>query len=425
MLNLTTKKIAKNTLYQLVGKVFTMGVTVLVTVLITRGYGRELYGDFSLMQGIPALFFIITDFGLNAISVREVSKNESKIYHYFVNVLIFRVVLSLIFIILVAGLLQFFPYSQNLKFGIRLGLLLILTFSLHSTTNIIFQTKLRYDLSVLGQSLGYVLILGVSFFLVLSKAPVAWINFSYVIGGLLSFLINFSLIKKLGISTDFYLDLPLIKSLFKESLPLGIMFVFSQMNFKEDALLISVLRVPKWLNMSHSEAVGVYALPYKIFEVALVVPTFFMNAVYPVLVRHMQEGEQRLLASFRRVLIFLASSGIVCGLLGAVFASQIISIFGGAEFYRSIAVLQILVGGVFVFYLTQPLSWLIITLGKQIYLPYIYLASVAFNLIFNLVFIPRYSFYAAATITIVSEFLILVLLSYFAVKSWKARFRNA
>ncbi|KKS20461.1 MAG: hypothetical protein UU79_C0001G0115 [candidate division WWE3 bacterium GW2011_GWE1_41_72] len=40
----TSKKIAANTIYQLIGKIVSLGITVLATVIITRTYGREIYG---------------------------------------------------------------------------------------------------------------------------------------------------------------------------------------------------------------------------------------------------------------------------------------------------------------------------------------------------------------------------------------------
>ncbi len=274
MFNITTTEIAKNTVYQLIGKLITMSVTVLLTLLITRNYGAGGYGEFSLMQSFPALFFIIVDFGLNAISIREVSKEERNVFDYFINVLFFRVLFSVLFIVLLSIVIQFFPYSASLKFGIRLSLLLILTQSLYASTNIIFQYKLRYDLSAIGLISGYVLVLLLSFFLVMRNASVVWVNFTYVLGGLVTFIVNFVLITRLGIKRNFKIDVGLIKSLLLEALPLGVMFVFSQVNFKEDALLLSILKIPDWVKLTSAQVVGVYSLPYKVFEVTLVLPTF-------------------------------------------------------------------------------------------------------------------------------------------------------
>ena len=58
-------KVFSNTLFQLIGKVITMSVTIFSTIVITRSFGREGYGWFNIMQTFPALFYIIADFGMN------------------------------------------------------------------------------------------------------------------------------------------------------------------------------------------------------------------------------------------------------------------------------------------------------------------------------------------------------------------------
>ena len=56
------KTVAYNTLVQLAAKIISMGLTLITTVLITRALGKEGYGQFSIMQTLPALFFILSDF---------------------------------------------------------------------------------------------------------------------------------------------------------------------------------------------------------------------------------------------------------------------------------------------------------------------------------------------------------------------------
>ncbi len=422
MTSTTTKKIASNTIYQIIGKVLSMSVTVLATVIITRFYGKEGYGEFSLMQTWPALFFVIVDFGLNAIATRELSKDFSLASKYLGNIFLIRVVFSLILMGLLYIALLFFPYSKSLTFGISLSLFLILTQALYTTTNIVFQVKLKYDLSTLGYLFGYGFILAATLVLAFYKASITWVSFSYVIGGLLTFVANYFFLLKLGVKPNFTFDPKLFKFLFFSSLPLGFMFLFSQINFKSDSILLSVMHLPTTYGLNNTESVAVYSLPYKIFEVALVVPTFFMNSVYPILVTHMTEGKERLKKTFIRSLGFLVGASVLCSLLGILLAPLAINLLGGDQFSESILVLQILMGGLLFYYTTQPISWLIVTLGKQKYLPFIYLISAVFNVVANFIFIPKYSFYASAVITNLSELLILLLLVYFAVQSWKEKY---
>lgn len=418
----TVAKIASNTIYQIVGKVISMSITMLAVVIITRSYGREGYGAFSLMQSWPALFFVIVDFGINAIAARELSKDWTKANKYLGNILIIRLIFSLGLIFLLSAGLNFFPYSPELKNGIRLGLFVLLTQSLYSTTNIFFQVKLKYDFSTIAYTLGYLVI----FFLVILfsrlKLDIAWVNFSYVIGGVITFLLSLYFVGKIGVKPEFSIDKGLWRFLFSASLPIGIMFLFSQMSFKEDTLMLSFLKLPESYGLNNTESVAVYALPYKVFEVLLVVPTFFMNSVYPLLVTHMEEGQEKLKKTFARVLSFLIISGVLVGLLGIVFAPLTMKLLGGEEFSQSVGVLRILASGLFIFYLTSPVSWLIVTLGYQKYLPWIYFVSFSFNMIANFIFIPKYSFYGASWVTVVSELIVLVLLVIFAQKSWKLKY---
>lgn len=417
------RKIASNTIYQIVGKVVSMSITVFATLQIIKVYGRSGYGEFSLMQSWPAFVFIIVDFGINAIATRELSKDWSKASKYLGNILIFRSVLSLIAIGILYIILFFTPYSSDLRLGISLGLFLIFIQSLYTTTNIFFQVKLRYDLSVIGYVAGYLFILLSVLILPRFSIPLMYVNFAYVIGGFITFVLNYNfVVHLLGVKPDFKVDMKLLKYLFMSALPLGIMFIFSQFSFKEDALLLSVMKLPVNYGLNNTDTVAVYALPYKIFEVCLIIPTFFMNAAYPVLVTKMEEGEKAIKKAFKMTILSLAISGIISSIIGWIFSPLAISLFGGSDFSQSVTILRILISGLTLYYLTSPISWLIVTLGYQRKLPYIYLSSAIFNIIGNLIFIPLYSFYAAAVTTQLSEVLILVLLTLTVVRSWKEKY---
>jgi O-antigen/teichoic acid export membrane protein len=246
-----------------------------------------------------------------------------------------------------------------------------------------------------------------------------------VIGGLVSFVISLHYLRKLDVLFRLYFDKDLIKKLIIGALPLGLMFIFSQMSFKEDALMISFLRLPSSYGLNNTESVAVYALPYKIFEVCLVLPTFFMNSTYPVLVKKMEEGEEALKKVFKKSFVVLACMGLAVALMSQPFIPFAVNFLGDSQFTESILVLRLLLIGIVFYYLTSPLSWLVVTLGYQKRLPIIYFSSAVFNLFANLIFIPKYSFYAATVITQLSELIIFILLLNTAKKSWKDHYATS
>lgn len=417
--------IASNTFYQLISKFITMSITFALTYLISKNYGAYGYGLFAIFQSFPALFYIISDFGLNAIGALEISKNEKKGGEVLSNILVLRLILSLLLII-VCLILAFYLYpNEELRFGIALGSLIIIAQTLVATTNIIYQLKLRYDISALTNVISYIFILIGALYLINNQVSVVYLNFLYVVATFLAFGLNFYLLRKFDIKLNVRFQPKYLKKLMILSWPLGLMFVFSQINFKADSILLSILPIPN-LGLTNIETTGVYALPYKIFEVMLVLPTFLMNSAYPLLLKSMQESFEKLKNNFRKTIFYMLGIGGVSSLVlfsGVWFmlTPDLISLIFDSEFIYSRDILLILFSGIFLFFLTQPLAWFLVIIEKQKYLPFIYGFSAILNVSLNYLFIPQYSFYASSVITLITEAVILTLLLGVFFKFWHSK----
>lgn len=425
--NRTIKSIASNTFFQLISKVITMTITFTLTIIISREYGSYGYGLFTLFQSFPVLFYMIADFGLNAIGTREISKNLKEINKIFNNVLFLRIFLSL-FLVLVSIVATLYLYDDvNVRYGLILGALIIVSQTLVSTTNIIFQIKLRYDLSSVSNVISYIFLLVSVLLLVSNKVDVAILNFIYVLASFIAFGINIYLLKRFDVRVDLNISREYIKELVLMSWPLGLMFIFSQINFKADSIMLSLLKLPD-LGLNNIQSVGVYGLPYKIFEVLLVVPTFIMNSTYPALLDSYNLNIKKFKDNFIKTVAVMSVVGGLVSLLGYLFINQFLtfeiieSIFG-PEFTYSKQLLLILFSGIFVFFITQPLSWFMVIRDKQKILPLIYAISAIFNVSMNYYLIPKYSFIASAYLTWISEGIILILLVIFTFKYWPRNVR--
>lgn len=417
------KSVASNTFFQLISKVITMTITFSLTFLISRFYGSYGYGLFTLFQSFPAVFYIISDFGLNAIGAREIAKDFKSINKIFNNILAIRIFISLA-LVLISIILSFFLYSDvNVRYGLVLGSFIIIAQSLVSTTNIIFQIKLRYDLSSLTNVFSYILLLIVCLVLINNKTDISIVNFIYVLASLLAFVINMYLIKKFDVRLDLKFSREYFKDLLIASWPLGLMFVFSQINFKADSILLSILKLPSLNNLSNIQTVGVYGLPYKIFEVILVLPTFVMNSAYPILLDSFNLKKEKFKMDFVKLVGSMFVIGVLLSIIGYFFVDFIISVdlitrFFSHDFVASKELLLILLLGISIFFVTQPLSWYLVICEKQKVLPLIYAIAAIFNVTLNYLLIPTYTFYASAYLTWVSEAVTLFLLLFFCRKYW-------
>lgn len=395
------RKVSGNLIAQLAGKLVTTLATLLVTILVAKSYGPATYGYLTIILTFPALFYIIADFGLNTIFVRDAVK-LGKINEVFSTLLGLRVIWSLVLASLAALIVFLLPYPHFVKIGILIGLMTIITQSLYTSANAVFQSRLRYDLSVIASSLGSLVVLILVFSAIKSLFGLWAIPSSYVLGGVVMVLVSLFFVWRLIGAFSLRLDKNVARALVVSSLPLGLAAVFSVIEGKVDHLLLSILKP--------AASLGYYGVAYKIFEVILVLPTFFMNAAYPLLVTYLATSQKDFARARRLCLLCLVTGGFLIAALGCFLAPFLIGVVAGQAFGPSVKALTFLFASLPIFFVTSFLFYEIVLSRRQFSLAVIYFLGAVFNIAMNLIFIPRYDFYAAAVITGTTEVLILVLL---------------
>ncbi|OGC38280.1 hypothetical protein A2V54_01485 [candidate division WWE3 bacterium RBG_19FT_COMBO_53_11] len=397
------RKIAANTIYQLIGKGVSIVSTIVTVALVTRALGVSQFGEYVLITTVPAFLYLIADFGLNAVFLRQVATDNHHV-RKFGSLLILRLGLSFLTFLLALSLALLVPYAPLVKLGIALAATTVFAQGAYTSLNALFQHNLRYDLSVAAgivSSVFAVLVFawgfwqraGLTFFVS------AWAATTFVLA-LLALILSFRLAEKPNFRGNF----TFARGLFLAAVPLGLTLIFSQINWMADVFLLRAL--------DSAEAVGIYRLGYKVFENILPIPIFFVNALYPVMLADYKQGVVFLWSRLQKSLQVLLASAVLLTVGGFLIAPWIISVLGGAEFSASALVMRILVLSFPIFFATAPLQWFLITVGKERVLPWIYAVAAALNIGLNVAFIPRYSYFASITATIASEILILVLLIF-------------
>ena len=408
------KKVIYNTGSQIVGKVITASITLVVTIIIGRTLGESGYGDFTKIFVFVGYFYTLADFGLNAIFVR-LSKEELTLFKVLVGLrlligIVLAIVATLVAFLLPYNSAQNIGFAPLVKIGIVIASATIITQALFTTANAYFQKNLRYDLSTIAAVRGYIFILAVAAIVSLTSAGILGYTIAYVVGGLV-FVFAAYLIISTKLQRYF---LPVFNwqqsiHLLKLSWPIGTALVFNLIYFRIDVFILS--------NVRSSYEVGIYGLAYQFFEAALAIPIFFANAIYPVLAKLYLTD----IGDFKRQVLFwikvLISVSVILA-LALIIVAHFIPVVFQQRFPGSTQALQILALGMPFFFISALFWHLLIIYGKQKLLIYIYGAGAVINLIANLIFIPIYGYLAAAITTIVSEAIIMVFL-ILAVKSHK------
>ena len=406
---------AFNTLVQFFGKLISSGIGFVITLIIARYFGVEGFGEFTKITAYVALFYLVSDFGLNAVFLKEEKKEKLS----FINLLSLRIAWSAVLVFFALAILIFLPadlaggkgYSLISKVGILITLPTVLTYAVSLSFNALFQKNLRYDRSVLAASLGSLTTIFLLYIFVRVKLPLTFSLSSYLLGGMVGitsayFLAKKYLGKQISLADDFLIqNLTSWKTLFKKSLPLGLTLIFNLIYFRFDIFILAFARP----NID----VGIYGLAYKFFEFPLAIPTFFMNAIYPVILRSKLNPPAGGLKSkiTKKATVFLLTSSLAIGAACLILAPLISLV--KADFTASILPFRILSLSLPLFFLTSFYMWIYVADGRQNKLLLVYGIGMVFNILLNLIFIPKFGYNGAAVITVISEGLVLFLLLKF------------
>ena len=404
-------KISQQTAWQILGKIVTSLSTFIILGLVARNYGEEGTGIFTLALTYLAIFYLLSDFGFNAHVLKKVTGYPStglgagrlQVTDEWQKLLGTRIVWSGVLVALAVGLLPFWPFAtEEFSQSVIFGSLAIIGAGVFVTCNLIFQSKLRYDLSVLASSVGTLFSLMVFAALIMQRFPTPFLLLAHLLGWMVVALLALILNRRISKTISPIFDKQYMIGLFKDSWPIAATLALNVVYFRADSFMISYFR-------SNSE-VGIYNVAYSVFQSALVLPTFILNAYYPLMLRSFSGIKLIGLG-----LLGLASMGT---LLTIILSPSIINILTGEGFMGSTQSLKILSLGFPAYYLSALFMWIFISKGGYSKMLIIYALGLVFNLVLNLLYIPKFSFIAASWITVVSEYLILAML---AVVLWRNR----
>lgn len=383
-------KISKQTLWQILGKIITSVSTFIILAIISRSYGALGTGIFTLSLTYLAVFYLLADFGFNAHVLKNLEKGQWQ------RLLGTRIIWSLVLIGLSIILLPFFSFvSSGFNQAIILGSFSIVGFAMYTSCNLIFQSKHRYDLSFASLSIGILIGLGLYIWFTQLSLSVSWLLLANSLSWTLIALISLLLIKRFMANIEPVFDFEYIKKLLWQTWPIAATLALNVVYFRIDSFLVTFYK-------GISEA-GIYNIAYSVFQSALALPTFIMNAYYPMMLKS--------LSKIKVVGVVLLAFSLIGTGLTIFLSSTIINILtGGKEFLGAVVSLQILSYSFPAFFLSSLLMWLLIKNGHYKRMLGIYALGLLFNLGMNLLFIPHFSYIAASWITVFSEYLILLLL---------------
>lgn len=408
-----TKKVASNTLVQIIGKVITTATSLILITALTRYLGVAGYGEFTTIFSYVSFFAVFADLGFFSIMVREISKPHSETQKIVNNIMTVRSILGIVVFLLCFIIALFLPaYNDTIKYGIGIIAFGWFWTTVNSTYVGVFQAKHQMYKATLTDIIGRLIILGLVLFFIQQGYSLLAIVWAYAIGNLVNFIGSVILGWNI-VPFRFAFDYALWKKMFAEALPMGVVLLFGIIYLRIDSVMLSLMKT--------QTDVGIYGAPYKILEILALIPGIFMGNVFPIITRYYNENDDRLYAALQKSFDFLVT--IALPLVAGTFllATPIIGFIAGGEFQttttinnifghpaNSAMVLQILIFATGIIFISQIFTNTAVAIGKQRELVWPYVLFAGVNILINLLLIPRLSYIGASIATVITEFLVLI-----------------
>jgi len=222
--------------------------------------------------------------------------------------------------------------------------------------------------------------------------------------GLIIFCLLFYFARK-TISIKFNWNPAIQKLILKTTWPLALTIALNLVYFKGDIFIMSLI--------STQAEVGLYGAPYRMLEVLINLAYLFLGLILPILAAAAAVADrQKMVSIIQSVFDFLITM-IIPMIVGGYFLSvPIMTLLAGNDFAISGQIMSILLLAVGSIFLAGLFGYAIVALGIQKKMIKFYAINAIISVIGYLIFIPRYSYWGAAWMTVFTELFILISAAY-------------
>jgi O-antigen/teichoic acid export membrane protein len=395
-----SRRVSVNTLAQLGGRLFNSTITFVITALILPvQLGEQGFGVFAFYLTLYQLFATMLGFGADTIVIREASRDRASAGRLIGMLIMLKARFAAVAVLLLVAVAVWFE-----TLGARAALLTLaamhLLFHAPSGAGAIFHVDMAFGRSALAAALGQaawmIVTLGM---LVAGVTEPAMYLIAFGAWAAVNGALNYHWARAL-VTVDFGSDRAQRRELWRDAWPVGVSISMAATYFYIDTIMLRPLL--------GEVAVAHYSAAYRLMGFVLMVPVLFSQVLFPVMTRLWAVGTDALAPFFQRTTRFLVSLSLVFPACVWMVRRDVMVLIYPEPFAQGALSLGILSLAVVPIFAAYPHIHLLLAAGHQRLMMRISAYGAAFNIVLNLLVIPRYGIEGAAVTTVATELYIVL-----------------
>ncbi len=403
------QRLAKNSLAPIAGQLASRGVDLVFAAFVLRLLGVTGNGEYAIAVVTWLYVKTISDFGLSLLVTREVARNPVDAGRLLGTSTLLRVVVLGALLVPVAayvlGSLELTTLSTASSVAIALLTISIIPSSYTEAINSVFNGFERMALPAVLNLFTNVSRAGFGLAALFAGYGVVGLAVVALLSTIISTLAYHVALRHLAIRPTWIWNWADARRLMILAWPLLLNALLLNLFFRADVFVIQASQGDR--------ALGIYDAAYKFINLLLLIPAYFTLAAFPLLSRYAADNHGRFIESYRLAAKFMlvVAWPVVIGTMAL--APLFIGILGGDAFLPDSAnALRILVWFAPLSYVNGITQYVLVAANQQRTITWAFGSAVAFNIVANLLFVPEYGYSAAAAVTVATEAVLFLVLSW-------------
>lgn len=386
--------VGRNAIVQMIAVVFSRAVGLVFNMLIARQLGEEALGGFRFSLTYVTYFQVFAALGLTLLTVRELSAKPEKATSIFSDAVLLRTGAAILSWFIIATSLPLLSYSATVNLLILTLSSTVLTYGLADAAMAAFTAFQRMELNlyttVLG-ALGYFLFGMIGFFAGLGVLGIA---IAVVLSNLLTSILGLYLVHRCLFPVKISMDWTRLRRWTRLMVPFFLLSITANLSERADMFLLS--------RLTTFQVIGWYSAAYLLLDVAKLLPTSFVTALFPALTSRWATSADQFRSAINTALRgVLLITGVFPVVLIPI-SDRVIEALYGPAFSPSASVLRVLMICPVFFGINFAMGSAILAVGAQGPLVLVTALMLASNVVLNLWLIPGLGAMGASVAKLVS-----------------------
>ena len=398
------KRIFKNMSWLLISQIIAGICGFIWTILIARYLGVNDYGILGFAISLTGILGITVDFGISTHIVRHIATDYDSAPKYLGNILPLKSLFSigtmfLTFIILIL--------LKSNELTIIITLLFMIEGIIKSFIGLLngsFQAFEEGKYQGIGNTLLNLILLAFILLTIYTDLGIYGITISYILANLIGLVYLYYTFNKNIIKPKFEFDKNFCKKILIYSLPFAATSILYTIYYSIDVVMLN--------QIIGDYATGIYNATYKLISILTLFYSVYSAVIYPVMSKFYKNNKEILMITFEKSVKYLMLITIPLTIAITLYSSDIIYLIYGHEYAAASSALSILIWTVSLLFINGACNNLLNASYKEVTITKIYTIAAIFNVILNMLLIPHYSYNGAATATVLSDLLIMIIQLY-------------